>query len=60
MRETYILNYKTTDSMGRAKTTKLVGVYATIEQLEKAQALVLEIKSNVVFTVHTSEHILFE
>ena len=46
--------------MGRAKTTKLVGVYATIEQLEKAKALVLEIKSNVVFTVHTSEHILFE
>lgn len=51
---------KTTDKLGRTKTTRHVGVYGSIEDLEKAKSTTLESEPNVKFEVHICEHLFFE
>ena len=56
----YNLEMKTTDKLGRAKTTRHVGVYGSIEDLEKAKSATLETEPNVKFEVYICEHLFFE
>lgn len=56
----YNLEKKTTDKLGRTKTTKHVGVYSSIGDIEKAKAIILLTEPNVKFEVHICEHLFFE
>lgn len=56
----YNLEMKTTDKLGRTKTTRHVGVFGNIDALEKAKATVLVSEPNVKFEVHICEHLFFE
>lgn len=57
MRTVYHLEYVITDKLGRAKHTKHVGVYSTIEQVEEVKQIILSTDSTVSFKVHIIEHL---
>jgi hypothetical protein len=60
MHTVFNLEMQVRDKMKRIKKTSHVGVYSTLEEIEKAKAKVLETNPNVTFEVYSCEHILFE
>lgn len=57
MRTVYLLSYKNTDSKGREKYPKFVGVFKTLEQLEEIKQKMIEERENLSFQVHVSQSI---
>lgn len=54
----YILEYKERDSKGREKNSKHVGVYKTLEDLEKKKDEILRsINKQISFQVYVSEKV---
>ena len=54
MTEFFTLAYKAVDSKGREKTQKYVGVFKSLEDLEKKKdSLLKEISNNISFQVYT-------
>ena len=58
MRRFYSLEFKTMDSKGREKNAQFVGIFKTVEDLEKAKTKILrETDNNISFQVYNHEHV---
>ncbi len=56
----YNLEMKTVDKLGRTKTSKHIGMFDSVDKLEKVKYNILENNPNVRFEVHICEHLFFE
>lgn len=56
----YNLEMKTVDKLGRAKTTKHIGMFDSMDRLEITKSNILSNNPNVKFEVHVCEHLFFE
>lgn len=58
MSQCYILEYKVVDSKGREKTPKHVGVFSSVDQLDKEkEKILLSNKNRISFQVYVNERI---
>lgn len=57
MRTVYNLEYKVVDKLGRQKSTHHVGIFATLEDVSRAQQAIILEQPNVIFDIYTCEHI---
>jgi len=55
MRTVYVLESKVIDKKGREKNAQFLGVFKTIEEIEKTKQMVLEKTKNLIFNVYVSE-----
>ena len=55
MRTVYVLESKTVDKKGREKNANHLGVFKTLDDLEKVKKQVMEENKNLTFHVHVSE-----
>jgi len=58
MRRFYSLEFKTMDSKGREKNAQFVGIFKSVEEIEKAKSKLLrETDNNISFQVYNHEHV---
>jgi len=55
MRTVYVLESRSVDKKGREKNAQFVGVYTTLDDIEKAKQEMLEKAKNLIFHIYVSE-----
>ena len=60
MKTVFILESQVRDKIGRVKLKKHLGVFNTLDLLEKKKEEELKKDNNLTFEIYTYEHLLFE
>jgi hypothetical protein len=55
MRTVYVLESRSVDKKGREKNAQFIGVYKTIDDIEKAKQSILVQTKNLIFHVYVSQ-----
>ena len=55
MRTVYVLESRSVDKKGREKNAQFIGVYKTIDDIEKAKQSILAQTKNLIFHVYVSQ-----